>query len=240
MTRAARAASRPRSAQSERFGTKIFSETVTRVDTTVRPFKVYTSEKEARGARRRGAATRARSCTPSARVTRARPHAPRAAHRRAARVQVTADSLIIATGAVAKRLEFPGAGEGPGGYWNKGISACAVCDGAAPIFRDRPLAVIGGGDSAMEEASFLTKYGSMVYLIHRRGEFRASKIMAARALANPKIKVLWHSAVDAALGDGSTLKSLRIKNLQSGDVTELEARSHPHRTPRAATPGLMR
>ena len=68
--------------------------------------------------------------------------------------------MIIATGAVAKRLEFPGAGDCEGGYWNKGISACAVCDGAAPIFRNRPLAVIGGGDTAMEEASFLTKYGS--------------------------------------------------------------------------------
>jgi thioredoxin reductase (NADPH) len=135
---------------------------------------------------------------------------------------VTADALIIATGAVAKRLEFPGAGEGPGGYWNKGISACAVCDGAAPIFRNRPLAVIGGGDSAMEEANFLTKYGSKVYIVHRRGDFRASKIMAQRALDNPKIEVLWHSCVDAALGDGATLKSLRIKNLQTGALSEVE------------------
>ncbi len=138
---------------------------------------------------------------------------------------MTADSLIIATGAVAKRLEFPGAGEGPGGYWNKGISACAVCDGAAPIFRNKPLAVIGGGDSAMEEASFLTKYGSKVYIVHRRGEFRASKIMAARALDNPKIEVLWHSAVEEALGDGNTLKSLRVKNVDTGAVTEVEVRS---------------
>jgi thioredoxin reductase (NADPH) len=135
---------------------------------------------------------------------------------------VTADALIIATGAVAKRLEFPGAGEGPGGYWNKGISACAVCDGAAPIFRNRPLAVIGGGDSAMEEANFLTKYGSKVYIVHRRGDFRASKIMAQRALDNPKIEVLWHACVDAALGDGATLKSLRIKNLQTGALSEVE------------------
>jgi thioredoxin reductase len=76
--------------------------------------------------------------------------------------EVTAQTLIIATGAVAKRLPFKGSDEGEGGFWNKGISACAVCDGAAPIFRNKPIAVIGGGDSAMEEALFLTKYGSQV------------------------------------------------------------------------------
>lgn len=92
------------------------------------------------------------------------------------------------TGAVAKRLDFPGAGE-VNGFWNKGVSACAVCDGAAPMFRKKPLAVIGGGDSAMEEALFLTKYGSKVYIIHRRDDFRASKIMQKRALENPKIEV---------------------------------------------------
>lgn len=90
--------------------------------------------------------------------------------------EVTADTVIVATGAVAKKLEFPGSGEGSG-FWNKGISACAVCDGAAPMFRKKALAVIGGGDSAMEESVFLTKYASKVYIIHRRDEFRASKIM---------------------------------------------------------------
>ncbi len=75
--------------------------------------------------------------------------------------QVTADTLVIATGAVAKKLDFPGSGE-HGGFWNKGISACAVCDGAAPMFRNAPLAVIGGGDTAMEESQFLTRYGSKV------------------------------------------------------------------------------
>lgn len=99
--------------------------------------------------------------------------------------QVLADSVVVATGAVARRLRFPGADT----FWNRGISACAVCDGAAPIFRNRPIAVIGGGDSAMEEANFLTKYGSKVYIVHRRDAFRASKIMQKRALENPKIEV---------------------------------------------------
>ena len=89
---------------------------------------------------------------------------------------VEADTVIVATGAVAKNLEFTGSGD-VNGFWNKGISACAVCDGAAPMFRKKPLAVIGGGDSAMEESVFLTKYASKVYILHRRDEFRASKIM---------------------------------------------------------------
>lgn len=148
-----------RRAQSVRFGTQIFTETVTRVDLSSRPFRVLTDTKD-----------------------------------------VSADALIVATGAVAKRLDFPGSHEGAGGYWNRGISACAVCDGAAPLFRNRPLAVLGGGDSAMEEANFLTKYGSVVYIIHRRGEFRASQIMRQRALDNPKIRVLWHTVVLAAEG----------------------------------------
>lgn len=139
---------------------------------------------------------------------------------------VTADSVIVATGAVAKRLEFPGSGEGAGGFWNRGISACAVCDGAAPIFRNKPLAVIGGGDSAMEEATFLTKYGSTVYIIHRRDTFRASKIMQQRALTNPKIKVLWNSAVVEAYGDETQnnriLGGLKVKNLVSGEVSDLK------------------
>lgn len=135
--------------------------------------------------------------------------------------EVEADSLIIATGAVAKRLDFPGAHEGAGGYWNKGISACAVCDGAAPLFRDKPLAVIGGGDTAMEEANFLTKYGSHVYIIHRRNEFRASKIMRERALANPKISVIWDSVVVEALGKNGVLSMLKVKNVHTNDVTDL-------------------
>ncbi|KAJ4880311.1 Thioredoxin reductase 1 [Raphanus sativus] len=137
---------------------------------------------------------------------------------------VLADAVILATGAVAKRLSFPGSGEGSGGFWNRGISACAVCDGAAPIFRDKPLAVIGGGDSAMEEANFLTKYGSNVYIIHRRDAFRASKIMQQRALANPKIDVIWNSTVVEAYGDveRGVLGGLTVKNVVSGEVLDLK------------------
>lgn len=131
---------------------------------------------------------------------------------------VLADSVIVATGAVARRLTFPGSIE----FWNRGISACAVCDGAAPIFRNKPLAVIGGGDSAMEEANFLTKYGSKVYIIHRRNEFRASKIMQNRALENPKIQVVWDSVVEEAYGE-RLLGGLKLKNIVNGEVSDLQA-----------------
>ncbi|XP_020595613.1 thioredoxin reductase NTRB-like [Phalaenopsis equestris] len=132
---------------------------------------------------------------------------------------VEADAVIVATGAVARRLYFPGADE----LWNRGISACAVCDGAAPIFRNRPIAVVGGGDSAMEEANFLTKYGSRVYILHRRDTFRASKIMQARALRNPKIEVVWNSEVVEAYGakDGGPLSGVKLKNIATGDISEL-------------------
>uniref|UniRef100_A0A2N9HY81 FAD/NAD(P)-binding domain-containing protein n=1 Tax=Fagus sylvatica TaxID=28930 RepID=A0A2N9HY81_FAGSY len=107
-----------------------------------------------------------------------------------------------------------------------GISACAVCDGAAPIFRNKPLAVIGGGDSAMEEATFLTKYATMVYIIHRRDTFKASKIMQQRALTNPRIQVLWNLVVVGAYKDENTnnrvLGGLKVKNMVSGEVSDLK------------------
>lgn len=133
---------------------------------------------------------------------------------------VVADTVIVATGAVAKRLHFQGSER----FWNRGISACAVCDGAAPIFRNKPLAVIGGGDSAMEEATFLTKFGSSVYIIHRRDTFRASKIMQQRALTNPKIQVLWNSVVVEAYGqeNHNVLGGLKVKNVVSGEVSDLK------------------
>ncbi|KAJ7808890.1 thioredoxin reductase [Mycena olivaceomarginata] len=129
----------------------------------------------------------------------------------------TADTVIIATGASAKRLGL--AGEGT--YWQSGISACAVCDGAVPIFRNKPLAVIGGGDSAAEEATYLTKYGSHVYVLVRRSELRASKIMAKRLMNNPKITVLWNTVATECLGDGDLLSSLKIKNVLTGEEKNL-------------------
>ncbi|KXZ53814.1 hypothetical protein GPECTOR_6g732 [Gonium pectorale] len=140
---------------------------------------------------------------------------------RTAEKEVKAETVIIATGAVARRLEFPGSGE-ENGFWNRGISACAVCDGAAPIFRNKPIAVIGGGDSAMEEANFLTKYGSKVYIIHRRDSFRASKIMQKRALDNPKIEVLWNSVVEEAYGNArGLLGGAKIRNVVTNELTDL-------------------
>ena len=132
----------------------------------------------------------------------------------------TAKTLIIATGATAKRLDIEGARDGE--LWQKGISACAVCDGALPAFRDQPLAVIGGGDSAMEEATFLTKYGSKVYIVHRRDELRASKIMQQRAIDNPKIEFLWSSQVVAALGK-EYLEAIRVKDLKTNDERDIPA-----------------
>jgi len=134
----------------------------------------------------------------------------------------TADAVIIATGASAKRLGLKGEDK----YWQSGISACAVCDGAVPIFRNKPLAVIGGGDSAAEEATYLTKYGSHVYVLVRRSELRASKIMAKRLMSNPKITILWNTVAVECKGKGQSgddklLGSLRIKNLSSGEETDL-------------------
>lgn len=126
--------------------------------------------------------------------------------------KVFAKAVIVATGASAKRLVFVGSEK----YWNAGISACAVCDGAAPIFRNKPIAVVGGGDSAMEEALFLTKYASRVYIIHRRDTFRASKIMQQRVFEHPKIEVLWNSEVVEAYGD-KVLKGVKIVQLINGD-----------------------
>jgi len=132
----------------------------------------------------------------------------------------TADSVIISTGATAKRLGIDGEEQ----YWQRGMSACAVCDGAAPIFRNKPLIVIGGGDSACEEAIFLTKYASKVYLMVRRDELRASDIMQKRALSNPKIQVCWKSQVKQVRGNGKVLTSALVETEESsGKVTnELE------------------
>lgn len=131
----------------------------------------------------------------------------------------TADAFIIATGASARRLNLPGEDV----YWQSGISACAVCDGAVPIFRNKPLAVIGGGDSAAEEAIFLTKYGSNVTVLVRKDKLRASNIMAKRLMAHPKVTILYNTVATEGKGDGKLLQSLAIKNLLTGEVSELPA-----------------
>jgi len=105
-------------------------------------------------------------------------------------------ALIVSTGAGHRHLDVPGEKE----LETKGVTYCATCDGALPMFRNQPVVVVGGGDSACEEATFLTRFASKVYLVHRRGELRASKIMAERALGNPKIQPVWNSIVESVEG----------------------------------------
>jgi thioredoxin reductase (NADPH) len=166
--------------QSERFGTRILTETVTSVDLSSRPFKVTGEDG----------------------------------------TTVSAHALVISTGATARRLDIPGTGEGE--YWQRGVSACAVCDGAAPIFRGKVLAVIGGGDSAMEEATFLTKYASKVLILHRRDELRASRIMQRRALGHPKIEFMFSSVVDEVKGDGKLMQSIVVRDVKNGERSEVD------------------
>lgn len=133
---------------------------------------------------------------------------------------VEAEALIIATGATAKRLQVPGTKDGE--FWQKGVTACAVCDGAAPIFRDKPLFVFGGGDTAVEEAIFLTKFGSKVYIVHRRDELRASKIMAARALKHPKVEMIWNHVLTKVEGD-NVVRSITLQDVKTNQETKHEA-----------------
>ncbi len=120
-----------------------------------------------------------------------------------------AQSVIVATGARANYLGLPSEEK----YKNRGVSGCAICDGALPRFRNKPLAVIGGGDSAVEEAIYLSKFASKVYLVHRRDKLRASKIMAERAEANSKIEILWNRTIDEVLGnDHEGVTSVRLKS----------------------------
>jgi thioredoxin reductase (NADPH) len=134
---------------------------------------------------------------------------------------VQAHSVIIATGATANWLGLPN--EMRLAQIGGGVSACAVCDGALPGFRNQPLAVVGGGDTAMEEASYLTKFASKVYIIHRRAEFRASKVMQQRLLSNPKAEVIWDTVVTDVLGD-QRIEGLRLKNVKSGAESTLPVR----------------
>jgi thioredoxin reductase (NADPH) len=130
-----------------------------------------------------------------------------------ARIQTL--SLIIATGAKPRRLEVPGEDE----LWGSGVSACATCDGF--FFKDRHVAIVGGGDSAMEEAMFLTKFASKVSVIHRRDELRASKIMQERALKNEKIEFVWNSVVDEVHGADGQVSALTLRDTVTGDTRQL-------------------
>ncbi|HEX4455196.1 MAG TPA: thioredoxin-disulfide reductase [Kofleriaceae bacterium] len=166
-------------AQSERFGTRIITETIAKVDLSKRPFKYWTDEQEGE-----------------------------------------AQALIIATGATAKRDDINGTRDGE--LWQKGVSACAVCDGALPMFRNRPLFVVGGGDSAMEEAHFLTKFASRVFIVHRRDELRASAIMQERAKHNGKIELLLSHKVVAVEG-GNAVEQVRVHDLKSNQELTMPA-----------------
>jgi len=161
--------------QSLRFGTRIYTEDVTRADLRQRPFTVATSQRT-----------------------------------------LKTQALIISTGANAKRLHLPSEER----LWNKGMSACAVCDGALPVFRNKPLVVVGGGDSAVEEATYLTKYASKVYVVHRRDSLRASKIMQDRLLKHPKVEMVWNTVIVDVLGTDA-VSGVKLQDVKTSATREL-------------------
>ena len=123
--------------------------------------------------------------------------------------------MIISTGASAKYLHVPGEQE----YLGRGVSACATCDGF--FFRNKILVVVGGGDTAMEEANFLTKFASKVYVIHRRDTLRASKVMQDRAFNNPKIEFIWNTQITEVIGNGTAVTGVQLLNTQTEEATHL-------------------
>lgn len=140
-------------------------------------------------------------------------------------VTVRAHTVILATGATANWMGLES--EMRLGMNGGGVSACAVCDGALPMFRDQVLAVVGGGDSAMEEATYLTKFASAVYIIHRRDSFRASKVMQERYLSKPNARVLWNKTVEDVLSakdtfGNETITGVRLKDTVTGELSTLE------------------
>jgi len=131
---------------------------------------------------------------------------------------ISTETLIIATGASAKWLGIPGEAKVPNGFGGNGVSACATCDGPLPAFRNKIIVVVGGGDTAMEEATFLTRYASKVYVVHRRDKLRASKIMQEKAFRNEKIEFVWNTTLEEILGtpeEGVT--AVRLRNLQTDE-----------------------
>ena len=132
--------------------------------------------------------------------------------------ELTSDAVIIASGANARWLGIPG--EERLAQSGGGVSACAVCDGALPHFREKVIAVVGGGDSAMEDALYMTKFASEVVVIHRRDEFRASKIMQARLLEHPKVRVIWDTVVTEVFGD-DVIESIGLENVKTGESQRL-------------------
>ena len=136
---------------------------------------------------------------------------------------IKAETLIVASGASAKWLGVPGEAPAPEGLGGLGVSACATCDGPLPAFRNRRLVVVGGGDTAMEEATFLTRYASRVTVVHRRGSLRASKIMQDKARKNPKIDFVWNAEVREILGTPETgVTGVRLYDNKTGEETEFE------------------
>ena len=129
---------------------------------------------------------------------------------------IEAKTVIIATGATAKYLGL----ESEQKFLGRGVTACATCDGA--FYKDVPVVVIGGGDTACEEATFLTRFASKVTLIHRRDQLRASKIMADRAINHEKIEIAWNTTVEEVLGDDSGVIGIRVKNVKTGEISEIE------------------
>jgi len=131
---------------------------------------------------------------------------------------VKADTLIIASGASAKWLGIPGEAKTPHGFGGNGVSACATCDGPLPAFRNKHLVVVGGGDTAMEEATFLTRYAKRVFVVHRRDKLRASKIMQDKAFGNDKIEFIWNTDVAAIVGTQEQgVTGIHLRNVQTSE-----------------------
>ena len=129
--------------------------------------------------------------------------------------ELHAKAVIIATGATPKKLGL----ESEDKYWGRGVSSCATCDGA--FYKEKEVAIVGGGDSAMEEATFLTKFASKVYLIHRKSDFRASKIMQQRVFDNDKIEIVWDTEVKEVLGDDNVVTGLKVHNNKTNEDSEI-------------------